>query len=206
MSLSDKKVQSLLTENFVLGWSNISGVKDYAGKSGRYECKDSAVYTTNGAGSSNIQFLIVDPQKRVVNCLPGFWSPEALKLELKLALELVALGKLNLKPNERDDRFMLAHLNHAVKIGEIVHKDSQLQGFDAREEKKKPESSFRRPNSEQLKTVDQVIHEKMAELPFLKLEDFDIGKFVSYGTKFYDKKTREKRNKRSPTPPNPVKD
>ena len=40
--------------------------------------------------------------------------------------------------------------------------------------------------TDQLKTTDQVVHERMAERPFLPFERFRIASFVDMGVKHYD--------------------
>jgi hypothetical protein len=37
------------------------------------------------------------------------------------------------------------------------------------------------------KTTDEVLHERMAQRPFLAYNHFDTGRFVEYGTHTYDK-------------------
>ena len=68
-------------------------------------------------------------------------------------------------------------------------RDSKLQGFDKSKEERAKESDFRRRGGEGevARTVDQVMHERMARRPFLKIEEFDLSAVVDYGTMFYDK-------------------
>lgn len=176
-----------LQNDFVCGWRNIDGAEEYAGKSNAHDPSFPAVKTTNGAGAHNIQMLIISPEGKVVHCLPGYWSPSALEHELEFALELT---KLLAKPgpaNERNDAFMLKHLEHAYEHDFRITKNSKLQGFDEFRERAKEGSDFARHEcNTSLKTVDQVIHERMAALPFLDLEDFDIAGFVAIGQKHYD--------------------
>jgi hypothetical protein len=81
---------------------------------------------------------------------------------------------------------------------------SHLQGFDAKHEEAKPDSDFKfhagdyRPafrsgKQAGLKSTDQVVHERMAQRPFVRYENFDVEKFSDYGKWKYDKKeeTRE---------------
>ncbi len=193
MTLADKQVLPLLEKYFVCGWRNIQGKEKYAGRSGSYVCSNAAVTTTNGAGSKNIQFIMTDPQGRVLLVLPGYWSPKDFRKELDLCLKLNQISQAKGPDSTRNDEFMLAHLNQAVKIAGITSERSKLQGFDENAERKKGEGSAfvkktgSSKDKERLKTVDQVVHEKMAELPFLRLADFDVGAFVNYGTRHYDK-------------------
>ncbi|MEM7263103.1 MAG: hypothetical protein AAF488_14025 [Planctomycetota bacterium] len=194
MTLSDKKVLPLLQKNFVCGWRNIDGVEKYAGRSGRYTSSDAAVTTTNGAGSKNIQFIVTDSNGQVLLVLPGYWNSKDFRQELEFCLKLNEIANRDLPVNVRNDEFMLAHLNQAVKIAGEVSKNSKLQGFDENAERRKGgDSAFVKKTAKDqkkagLKTVDQVVHEKMAEVPFIRLEDFDIGRFVDYGTRHYDKR------------------
>ncbi|MFN0059766.1 MAG: hypothetical protein ACKVX7_15010 [Planctomycetota bacterium] len=189
MTLADTKVLKLLKSRFVVGWRNIQGAETYAGKSGVYTPSSAAIETTNGAGSSNIQILVVDAEERVLVCLPGFWHPQDLVRELEFALELAALPQRTASAVERNDAFLLMHLNFAALNSPRTASRGKLQDFDEHVERRKREDSqFQREHAaSELKSVDQVVHEKMAELPFVKLRDFDIGAFVEYGTKFYDK-------------------
>ena len=37
-----------------------------------------------------------------------------------------------------------------------------------------------------LQALNVLTHERMAQRPFLKFEDFDFARFIDYGRKFYD--------------------
>jgi hypothetical protein len=43
------------------------------------------------------------------------------------------------------------------------------------------------PEDADLKTVDQVVHERMAQRPFVTYEQFDVAEFPDYGKLRYDK-------------------
>ena len=187
MSLSPGPIRTLLSEKFVCGWRNINGVETYAGKSHSHPVESTAVRTTNGAGGRNVQIVIISPAREVLHVLPGYWSPEALRHELNFSLELAALAARDLPAAERNDAFLLAHLNHAAKHDGVMAKDSQLQGFDKHKEAREEESDFRGHAGKVDRTVDQVMHERMARRPFLKIEEFDLAEVVDYGTMFYDK-------------------
>ena len=73
------------------------------------------------------------------------------------------------------------------------------RGKGEKAEARKENSRFRRENNT-FKTVDQVVHEKMAELPFVELDEFDIATFVAYGTKYYDKMIPGSYGKRAKKP------
>jgi hypothetical protein len=82
---------------------------------------------------------------------------------------------------------------------------SKLQGFDEKKERNKTESDFkvqpgqqptvtlanRRLKVSDMKTVDQVVHERMAQRPFVPYEEFDTAAFVDYGQLRYDKHENE---------------
>lgn len=189
MSLSQDPIVERLQKHFVCGWKNIHGVEKFAGKSHSHPVKSTAVHTTNGAGGSNIQMIILDPDGHVLHVLPGYWNPDALRYELDFALELVAIAATDAPQDEKNDAFLLAHLNHAAKHHELMVRDSTLQAFDRRHEEGKGDSDFKRKGGEgeATRTVDQVMHERMAARPFLRAHEFDLSKVVDYGTRFYDK-------------------
>ncbi len=190
MSLSQDPIIKRLRDHFVCGWRNINGVEKFAGKSHSHPPDSSAVHTTNGAGGRNVQMLIISPDGDVLHCLPGYWNPDALRHELDFSLELAAIFNQDLPKDERSDAFLLAHMNHAAKHAELLVKDSNLQGFDKRREEGRADGSdFRRRGGEgdATRTVDQVMHERMARRPFLKIDEFDLSTVVDYGASFYDK-------------------
>jgi hypothetical protein len=80
---------------------------------------------------------------------------------------------------------------------------SHLQVFDAKHEVRDKDSDFkaqpgdyRRPfrlaKNNNLKTTDQVMHERMAERPFVRYEEFDIEEFTDYGKHRYDKRENQR--------------
>jgi len=189
VSLSQDPIIERLSKNFVCGWRNIHGVEEFAGRSHAHPADSSAVHTTNGAGGRNIQMIILSPAGDVLHVLPGYWNPDALRHELDFSLELAAISVAETTPAEKNDAFLLAHLNHAAKHDELLVRDSTLQAFDKHREDSRPESDFRRQGGEgeATRTVDQVMHERMARRPFLKIGEFDLEAVVDYGTEFYDK-------------------
>ncbi len=76
---------------------------------------------------------------------------------------------------------------------------SHMQGFDLAEEaKKRPHGGFfynpslvdqrtGKTPPKNVKTVDIVMHERMAQRPFLAYKEFDVPKFSDYGKNEYDK-------------------
>jgi hypothetical protein len=189
VSLSQVPIQTRLKDKFVCGWRNINGVEKFAGKSHSHPVCSSAVHTTNGAGGRNVQMIIISPNRDVLHVLPGYWNPDALRYELDFALELAAITIQEGSQDDRNDAFLLAHLNHAAKHNDMVSKDSKLQAFDKMKESGNQGSDFRRRGGDKqvARTVDQVMHERMARRPFLKIDEFDLSKVVDYGTSFYDK-------------------
>ncbi|MGE4618294.1 MAG: hypothetical protein AAEJ04_00635 [Planctomycetota bacterium] len=188
MTLSEPKVIEKLKDNFVCGWRNIQGVETYAGKSHDHPVASSALHTTNGAGGRNVQLIFVAPSGNVLHCLPGYWDPDGLVHEMEFILELAKLESSDLSMLEKRDQFQLAHLNHAANHSEQVVKDSSLQGFDKMKEEKSGKSDFqRKTDGAVMRTVDQVMHERMARRPLLSWSRFDIENVVDYGTRFYDK-------------------
>jgi len=188
VTLSEPKIIELLNANFVCGWRNIQGVETYAGKSHDHAVASSALHTTNGAGGRNVQLLFVAPSGNVLHCLPGYWDPDGFIHEVEFILELAKLDASDLSMLEKRDQFQLAHLNHAAHHTEQVVKDSSLQGFDKMKEEKTDGSDFRRKtDGSVMRTVDQVMHERMARRPLLNMSRFDIENVVNYGTRFYDK-------------------
>jgi hypothetical protein len=189
VSLSQDPIIERLRERFVCGWRNIHGVEEYAGSSHSHPVDSSAVHTTNGAGGRNIQMILISPAGEVLHVLPGYWNPDALRHELDFALELAEIAARDLPRDEKSDAFLLAHMNHAAKHDALLVRDSTLQAFDKHRESQKEGSDFRRQGGEgeAIRTVDQVMHERMARRPLLSIEEFDLAAVVDYGTQFYDK-------------------
>jgi hypothetical protein len=92
-------------------------------------------------------------------------------------------------------------LKHALAHSLDMRTRSHLQGFDEKKERRKGESDFKLEPGQQptvtltnrglklsdMKTVDQVVHERMAKRPFVPYEDFDVAAYVDYGQLRYDK-------------------
>ncbi len=204
MTLSNEAVLSQLGAGFVCGQKNILG-ESYAGVSGAHELDDPAYWTTNGAGPHNMQIFFLSSDGTVLHCLPGFWAPEDLLHEAELARQLDGVWKdASLTRAEKDARFRAAHLAHLREHSAALRSRSRLQGFDAKHEEKLAHSDFRfaegdfRPSATaangkrkkkgpELKTTDQVMHERMATRPFVAYESFDVAAFSEYGKIRYDK-------------------
>ena len=203
MTLSDDKVFNALRSQFVCGFKNIAA-EPYCGRSGEHDPNEAAIWTTNGAGPRNTQLFILDADGTVLECLPGFWAPEDLLSEFEFAR---ALDKVwhdgNRSPERKNAVFEEAQLQHLKVHSQAMMERSHLQGFDAKEEEGKPQSdlfykagefkpSFDLMNGvsrkyPDLKTVDQLVHERMAKRPFVNYDQFDVAAYVDYGKKRYDK-------------------
>lgn len=216
MTLSDDGVLERLRDRFVCVWRNIEGREAYAGRSNKHGAANVAVETTNGAGHHNVQMLLCTPDGRVLHALPGYWDPAALRHELDFALELLALNRdAALSEREKEERFTQAHLGHLETHAALgIAERSRLQPFDAVHEAAKAASDFfleaeagngaaapvergRQTESRAvsrrlilparpLKTVDRVVHERMAKRPFARHEGFDVAGFVDMGVPHYD--------------------
>ena len=203
MSLSHETVLNLLKTRFVCGFKNIKG-ESYAGSSGKHAPTAPAVETTNGAGPHNVQLFVLSADGTVLHCLPGYWAPLDLVTELRFALNLDKLWKdPNLTADAKQKQFQQAHREIIRHLPAGLIARSHLQSFDAQHEEKKADSDFRfkpgdfRPattsGKKGLKSTVQVVHELMAQRPFVAYERFDVEHFSDYGKWRYDKKeeTRE---------------
>jgi hypothetical protein len=200
VSLSQEPVFSLLKSDFVVGWKNIITEK-YVGESFGYTCDQTAVGTTNGAGPHNVQIFVLSPDLTVLHALPGFWHPEDLAQELRFAEVLNRLwqdkSRNRAQKNEMFSRLQLAeYKNHSV----ATTLRSSWQGFDAKNEQQRREGGKQRDTfltsadgavrerrgRPVMKPINQLVHERMAQRPFVKFEDFDIAQFADYGRILYD--------------------
>lgn len=179
----------------------------YAGKSGKHNPDSPAVLTTNGAGPHNVQLFFLSADGVVLHCLPGYWAPADLLHEMRFALSLNKVWQNNiLSPERKQELFRQANLADMRSHSADMRQRSRLQKFDEKEEKQKAESDFtfkpgdyhptvvltpgtrrKAPKVNDMKTVDQVVHERMAERPFLRYEEFDVERYSDYGKMKYDK-------------------
>lgn len=192
MTLSETSVLKTLQEKYVVGWRNISK-EPYAGSSGDHKKEFKAAEVSNGSGPHNVQLFFITPDGIVLHALPGVWRADALMHEMKLAEALYKLWKnpsLSRKDREREFSHMQgAHFKtHSKKMRD----ESHLQGFDAWEERKKPNSDFFTKQPDVLRTVDEVVHIRMARQPFVPFEGFDIKAFIDYGKLEYDAHTDDR--------------
>ncbi len=200
VTLPDENVLDLLQDRFVLGTRNIE--RDlHDGISHGYQCNQTAVGTTNGAGGRNLQILVLDADQTVIHVLPGFWHPEELVAELGLALELHRLYRQSgMYPPHKLAMFRRLHEAQLARYGATAARRSEWQDFDGWEEFSRAGGGLRdtlvyddagqpmrgangRPV---MRPMLQVVHERQMAQPFRKLADFDMETFVDYGRPFYD--------------------
>jgi hypothetical protein len=198
VSLSHDAVLNVLKTQFVCGFQNIAG-ESYAGRSGKHDTDAPAVVTTNGAGPHNVQLFFLASDGTVLHCLPGYWAPQDLLLEMRFAMDLNKVwqnASLTLEAKQR--KAQQANLLAIRRAPADLIARSHLQGFDAKHEMNKADSDFRYRLGDyhppvpmkhnNLKSTFQVIHERMAQRPFVAYEDFDVEKFSDYGKLRYDKR------------------
>jgi hypothetical protein len=207
VTLSHDALIRTLNNKFVCGFKNIKD-EPYCGKSGKHDPNTPAVLTTNGAGPHNVQIFVLNADGIVLHCLPGFWTPADLLAELEFARSLSKIwSNPKLSREVKDNRFRDANLQHAQTHTLDMRSRSKLQGFDEKKERKKGESDFKLQVGQpptvmltnrglklsDLKTVDQVVHERMAQRPFVPYDDFDVAAYVDYGQLRYDKHENARR-------------
>jgi hypothetical protein len=207
VSLSNDSVLNVLKTQFVCGYRNITG-EPYAGKSGKHETDGQAIVTTNGAGPHNVQMFILSEDGVVLHALLGYWDPRDLLWEIRFAQNMSRLWHNSAKSEDVKRReFQLANLLAIRQLPPDMIARSHLQGFDAKKEVKQAFSDFRfKPGDyhppvrtgkhDELKSTVQVIHERMAQRPFMAYADFDTAEFSDYGKQRYDKK-EDKRDVRT---------
>ena len=192
MTLPNDDIVQFLDGRFVLSHRNIE--KDaHVGMSHGYKPTQSAVGTTNGAGPRNVQFLVLAHDETVLHAMPGFWHADDLIKELTLGLEIHRLyGDKSVGAARREQMFGMLHRSFLRRHEDELERRSQWQGFDRWHEierlKREPRDTFvqTRSGEYELKSVVQVIHDRMVTRPFRKLDEFDLEQFVDYGRPFYD--------------------
>jgi hypothetical protein len=192
VTLPNSDVIQFIETRFILMHRNIERDK-HVGLSHGYKPTQNAVGTTNGAGPRNVQFLILAADETVLHALPGFWHAEDLIPELQLAFEINRLHLDRSMTNTRKSKmFEMLHATHMRRHGTAATRRGQWQGFDRWAEVRRSEieerDTFRRcANGElKLKSVPEVIHDRMLARRFKKLDEFDLETFVDYGRSFYD--------------------
>lgn len=199
MSLSVDPVFASLKSDYICGYTDISN-KKYAGASGKHKPNENAVQTTNGAGPHNIQIFVLAQDGTVMHCLPGYWKPDDLHNELVFANSVHDIWQNNsLSIPQKREMFVEMNLAHIKEHDKGLAKRSQMQGFDlVHEAKHNPHSDFffnpaavdsstGHVDKRNVKSVDVVLHERMAMRPFVQFDHFDADAFSSYGKPLYDK-------------------
>ncbi len=192
MTLPNDDVMELLQERFVLGTRNIER-DGHVGTSHGYACDQTAVGTTNGAGGRNVQIVILAADETVVHALPGFWHPQDLLPELRLALELYQLHVDETRsPAAKQAMFAALHRAHLRRHGDAATSRGAWQGFDAAYELSRAEREARDSvitgagGQRAVKPLPQLVHERLLARPFRRLADFGMEAFVDYGRPYYD--------------------
>ncbi len=192
MTLPNEEVMELLDERFVLGARNIER-ESHVGTSHGYSPSDTAVGTTNGAGGRNVQILVLAADRTVVHALPGFWHAEDLLAELRLALDLHKLWRDDEVSREQKlAMFPLLHRSHLRRHGAAAERRGGWQGFDQAHELMRAQNETRDTVIREgdapprLKSIPQLVHDRLLARPFKKLADFGMESFVDYGRPFYD--------------------
>ncbi len=207
----------MLESDFVVGWQNIYK-EPFVGSSHGYTVNQTSVGTTNGAGPHNVQMFVISPDRVVMHALPGFWHPEDLARELKLAKEIFKLWQEDRSPEGKRDMFRRMQLAAVRRHPPETFARSRWQGFDSVRELNKlrsgnipdtvfsdsvtiPEDKRQRPTSV-MKPINVLVHERMAERPFVPFDEFDVKEFVDYGNLYYDLNIRvDGKGKDIPKPP-----
>jgi len=194
-------VFSQLKSDWIVGWNNII-TKDYVGESHGYTCGQTSVGTTNGAGPHNVQMFMLSPDGVVLHCMPGFWHPDDLARELKLGQRMLELWQRpGLSLAAKQTQFAAMQLGELASQPREMHARSRWQGFDAKNEQQRLEEvGFRdtivldaegqplmnAKGKLQMKTTNVVVHERMAQRPFVPFAAFDTAQFADYGRRYYD--------------------
>ena len=175
----------------MVGWRN-NKTEDYVGSSFGYSKTKTSVGTTNGAGPHNVQMFVLSPDLVVLHALPGFWHPEDLTRELRFAQVLARLWQDETRTHQRKSAlFERMQLSATRTHAPETFARSGWQGFDAAIEKQKLQNGgcdtfLLRENGQPLrdqagrplmKPLNVLVHERMAQRPFVPFEDFDIAAF-----------------------------
>lgn len=207
MSLSEPALINKLNSKFVAGFRDISD-EPYCGLSGKHDATNPAAKTTNGAGPHNTQLFVLDPDGTVLHCLPGFWDPRDLALELDFAAQLGRVWRdPKLNAAQKRARFTTLQLEHLGAHPQDMVDRSVMQGFDKKHETRfradtsdcvlreggvQPKLRPRRPKQQdEFKTCDQIVHERMAARPFVAYAAFDTAAYADYGRPKYDKRGQD---------------
>jgi len=185
-----------------VGWKNII-TESYVGDSHGYSCEQTSVGTTNGAGGRNVQLFMIAPDGVVVHALAGFWHPDDLLSELQFARETLLPLYLDpsLPPDVKEQEYANLHRLKVASHSQVTRLRSAWQGFDAKNEQKRfvelgerdtvllddaGQPVLDKKGQPKLKTLDVLVHERMAARPFVPFERFDVLGFADYGRTYYD--------------------
>lgn len=206
MSLSQEPAFSVLKDHLVCGYKDISN-DDSAGFSGRHEVGGNAINTNNGAGPTNLQTFLLASDGTVLSCLPGFWSSVDLVREIEFANRLNNVwNDPKMTRTQKNNAFSQMHLAHIGEHPMQMVSRSRMQSFDMQHEAKNnlytsdtildraaasailsDERMMKRSAMLAFKTTDKIMHERMAQRPFVAYTAFDTNKFAKYGRPLYDK-------------------
>lgn len=198
MTLADENVQQMLRERFVVGWHNVWR-EEWVGQSHGYRRNQTAVGTTNGAGGRNMQVFVLAPDQTVLHALPGFWHPDDFAHELRFAEALCTVWQdETMTRKQKDAMFRQVQLAELRSHGEATYARSGWQSFDAHAERHRATREARdtfghatlpgvpMQGIAMLKPLNVLVHERMADRPFVPFAEFDVEDFVDYGRPFYD--------------------
>lgn len=188
MTLPHEDVVGLLRNNFVMAFTNIDGKTRYAGVSNKHQPTMAAKKVYNCTAAKNIQMFILTEDGKVLHCLPGFWDVKPFLEEVRFAIKLNRIYKGSRSVAERNEKFLDAHLRHALQHDAKTIGASQHQSFDAKYLQRRGVTDFQRTagfTGGGLKRPDQVLHERMAERPFLTFDSFNVASFVEMGRRQY---------------------
>jgi len=190
----------------VCGYKDISN-EAFAGFSGRHEVGGNAINTSNGAGPTNLQTFLLASDGTVLTCLPGFWSSVDLVSEIEFANRLQNVwSNPKLSHAQKNSMFSQMHLAHINEHPMQMVARSRMQSFDMQHEVKNnlytsdvildrasassilsDDKFAKRSAMRSFKTTDRIMHERMAQRPFVAYTAFDTTKFAKYGRPLYDK-------------------
>ncbi len=206
MSLSQEPALSLLRNELVCGYKDISK-EPYAGFSGAHRVNGNAAVTSNGAGPHNLQTFLLASDGTVLHCLPGYWQPQDLVREVEFAGRLYDVWENpSLSRAQKKEAFREMQLEHIQEHPVQMVKRSKMQGFDMQYEAKNhlynsdtisnpqlaqmilsKDMSTKKDAVSAFKTTDVIMHERMANRPFVPYSQFDVAAFADYGRPKYDK-------------------
>lgn len=189
MTLSNPQVIDALNSNFVSGWRNIEGKTSYAGRSNKHMPENPAINVNTCAGHHNVQMFFMSSDRKVLHVLPGYWQPKDFLAETKLALELDRIYRSkSLSIADRNSQYLDSHLKHAYSHDRNLTKGARLVNFDRKFVQRRGVKDFQRKalfKGSGLKHADQVVHERMAERPFISFDRFDVARYIRMGRKRY---------------------